>query len=359
MDEELRKKYDEMRKAMLAFNKEFGGEINKAIPMYEDPTRYPVQELIDLFKFQWKFKENANASAEIKAELKKEYAARRDAIKLLPNAPDRIYLWNEGNMPAETEYTDNAEHRYDHEPDFKPYYLEMLIPEDKTPIGGIVLVAGGTHGAGTINECYQIGLEFNALGYQCFILQCRPNMSPWSRLETATDAARCFQLIRSKKDAYRLDPTHLAYAGFSNGGVTGDSCIEFYSEGQKVSQYFPGYTPDEIDELPGGPNAYLCVYGARHIGTKLTREYFAYPPTFFAIGRKDFGCIDNLYKNLLPWLQERNVPVEIHTFSGHPHGYAGWKIIDGKGDYNFDIWVTHADVFLRDLFVGYDPNLFG
>ena len=60
---------------------------------------------------------------------------------------------------------------------------------------------------------------------------------------------------------------------------------------------------------------------------------------------------------LLPWLLSKEVPVEIHTFAGHPHGYAGWKIIDGKGDYNFDLWITHADVFLRDLFVGYDPNL--
>lgn len=359
MDDKVKKMYEEMMKARKVFCKEFGEEINKAIPMYEDPTRYPVEELVELFKFQWKFRENPNATQEEKDSLKKEFAAKRDAIKLLPNAPDRVYLWKDGNMPQETVYTENPDHLYDHEPDFKPYYLEMLIPEEKKPIGGIALVAGGTHGAGTMNECYQIAKEFNELGYQCFILSCRPNLGPWSRKDSATDAARCFQLIRANAEKYRLAPDRLAYAGFSNGGVTGDACIEYYSEGQTVASYYPDYTPDEIDALPGSPNAYLCVYGARHIGTQLSRESFAYPPTFFAIGRKDFGCIDNLYKNLLPWLQERNVPVEIHTFSGHPHGYAGWKIVDGKGDYNFDLWVTHADVFLRDLFVGYDPQLFG
>ena len=357
MEDSVRKKYEEMRKAMLAFNKEFGSEINQAIPMYEDPTRYNIKDLLDLAAFQRKFRE-PDLTQEQKDELKKEFAEKRAAVRLLPDAPDRIYLWDPENVPTETIYTENPDHAYDHEPDFKPYYLEMLIPENVKPIGGIVLVAGGTHGMGTINECYEVGLEFNELGYQCFILQCRPNLGPWSRLETATDAARCFRMIRKEAEKYRLNPAHLAFAGFSNGGVTGDACIEFYSEGQKTQDYFPDYRPDALEEICGAPDAYLCVYGARHLGTQLSREDFAYVPTFFAIGRKDFGCIANM-NGLIPWLLKKEVPVEIHTFAGHPHGYAGWKIINGKGDYNFDLWITHADVFLKDLFIGYDPELIG
>lgn len=356
MDDPVKKQYEAMHKANAAFRKEFGEEINKAIPLYEDPTRYPVEQLVELFKFQWNFKEAK--TQEEKDALKKEFAARRDAIRLLPNAPERVYLWNEGNIPTQTVYTENPDHLYDHEPDFRPYYLEMLLPAGQKPLAGIVLVAGGTHGAGTINECYEIGLEFNALGYSCFILQCRPNQGPWSRLESAVDAARCFQLLRGNAEKYNLNPEQLVYAGFSNGGVTGDACIEFFSDHQTVDQYFPNYIPDEYDRLPGAENAFLCIYGARHLGTELTREDFPNVPTFFAIGRKDFGCIANM-QGLLQLLWAQNVPVEIHTFAGHPHGYAGWKIIDGKGDYNFDLWVTHADVFLRDLFHGYDPDLKG
>ena len=59
--------------------------------------------------------------------------------------------------------------------------------------------------------------------------------------------------------------------------------------------------------------------------------------------------MDNLHA-LYPELLARGVPMEVHTFAGHPHGYAGWKIIDGKGNPNFDLWVTHADAFLRDVF---------
>ena len=356
MTDVVKDEYEKMMKARAAFNLEFGCEINLAIPKYEEPTRFPVERLVELFKLQAKFQDAGTVDE--KASLKKAFADLRDSIQPLPNAPDRVYLWKEGNIPTETDYTDNSAYMYDHEPDFKPYYLEMLVPEDVQPIGGIVLVAGGTHGAGTINECYQIGLEFNKLGYQCFILQCRPNLGPWSRMETATDTARAFQVIRANADKYRLYTDHLVFTGFSNGGVTGDANIEFYSEYQKVKGYFSHYVPDELDEYYGAPNAYLCIYGVRHLGTKLSREKFAYPPTFIAIGRKDYQCIASM-QGLLPWLWEMNVPVEIHTFAGHPHGYAGWKINDGKGDYNFDLWVTHADVFLRDLFIGYDPKLFG
>jgi len=342
-----RAKMEEMMARMAQMRTECGDEINKAIPMYEDPTRYPVQELVALFQLQHKMMEAPDA--ETRAAAKAEFKAAREAIQLLPNAPERIYLWPEGNMPTQTEYTENPGYRYDHEPDFKPYLLEMLVPEDVQPVGAVVTIAGGSHGAGTMNECYQIGLEFNELGYQCFILQCRPNMNPWNEYETGADAARALRIIRANAEKYRIAPDTIAMAGFSNGGITIDRCIEHYSGEQKVIDYFPDYAPDELDALYGAPDAYLCVYGPRHKGTIFNWDGVVYPPTFFAVGRLD-NAMDNLHE-LYPDLLAHNVPLEVHTFAGHPHGYAGWKIIDGKGNPNFDLWVTHADVFMRDLFV--------
>ena len=337
---------------------EYGHLINRAIPLYEDPTRYNVGQLVDLFNLQWEMVRAADD--ETRKEKMAAFEKAIDAVKPLTDAPQRVYLWKEGTvgetpdeagvMPQETVYEENPGYVFDHDPDFKPYYLEMLLPEDVTPKGGVVLVAGGSHGAGTINECYQVGLEFNAAGFQAFILQCRPNGCPWSKLETATDAARAFRLIRQKAEEYRLNPDHLAYAGFSNGGVTGDHQILFYSQDQATRDYFPDYQPDEADAFSGKSNAYLCVYGARHMGTEYPEENVSYPPTFFAIGRHDFVCCDNLFKEHLPYLQRHEVPYEIHTFAAHPHGYAGWKIIDGNNDPNFDLWVNHAVCFLEDAF---------
>ncbi len=328
---------------------ECGTEINLAIPMYEDPTRYPVDQLIDLFQCQTEMTQAE--TAEERTRLKTVFSKKRQAIQPLPDAPERIYLWPEGNMPVQTVYTENKGNLYNHEPDFKPYMLEMTVPESQFPkaAGAILLVAGGEHGAGTINECYQIGLEFNQLGYQCFILQCRPNQGPWNGYETGADAARAIRWVRSQAKQYRISPEHIAYAGFSNGGCTGDKCIEHYSGNQKVSDYFPEYVPDDLDQLSGSMNAYICVYGVRHAGTDYNEAGVKYPPTFIAVGREDHVCIKNL-EAFMPWVIARDIPVEVHTFAGHPHGYAGWKIIDGKGDPNFDFWVTHADRFLKDIF---------
>ena len=156
-------------------------------------------------------------------------------------------------------------------------------------------------------------------------------------------------MIRANAEKYRIAPDRVVYTGFSNGGLTGDYCIEHYSGNQQVKDYFPDYVPDELDELPGSPDAFLNIYGARQTGTAYKEEGVVYPPVFLVVGREDHKCIRNM-EEYLPWLWRHKVPMEIHTFAGHPHGYAGWKIMDGKGKPNFDLWVTHADAFLKDLF---------
>ncbi len=329
---------------MRAIFAELGDLFASVNDMYEDPTRYPIQELVKLFNLQQELMQMP--TPEERAEGRKKFEALRDSIHLLPNAPERVYLWPEGKVPTRTEFKEDGPFR-GRSRDYQPYMLEMLIPEDVQPVGAILLIAGGVHGAGTMNECYEIGLEFNALGYQCFILQCRPN-GQWNSYDTGVDAARALRIVRANAEKYRVAPNHVALAGFSNGGITIDFCIEHYSGDRKVKDYYPDYEPDALDEFNGGPDAYLCVYGARHAGTPYDYEGVVYPPTFFAVGRLDIGLnnMHQLYADLLA----RGVPVEVHTFAGHPHGYAGWKIIDGIGNPDFDLWVHHADTFLRDLF---------
>ena len=82
MASNVTKQYEEMRRAMRAFRHDFGKEIVKAIPLYEDPTRYPVDELISLFKLQMDFRKEG-LSEDDKAALKARFAAKRDSIRLL------------------------------------------------------------------------------------------------------------------------------------------------------------------------------------------------------------------------------------------------------------------------------------
>ncbi len=342
-DERMR----EMMARMMEARRECGPEINLAVPMYEDVTRYPLQDLIDLWGMQETMMRAETGEA--RAEALKAFSEKRRRIRLLPDAPERIYLWDEDNYPEQTDYTDNSDHRYDHEPSFRPYMLEMLLPADVTPVGAVVIIGGGSHGPATLNEGFQVGTEFNARGYQVFLLQCRPNHSPWNEYETGADAARALRIIRANAEKYRLEPDRIAMAGFSNGGITIDFCIEHFSGRKQVKDYFPDYRPDALDALNGGPDAYLCVYGPRHAGTPYSYDGVVYPPTFIAVGRRDLAALPNtagLYQSLV----EHNVPVEIHTFAAQGHGIAGRKLFDGVGNPSFDLWIPLADVFLQDAF---------
>lgn len=357
MDEE---KFKRMRQNLA----EVAPEVHQAIPFYEDPTRYPIDKLVAMANMQHEMIFCDDKAP--RQELLHRFIALRDSLTLLPNAPERIYLWPAGKMPTLTVYAPdmNAGYRYDHDPDFQPYLLEMLLPEEVTPVGAVVTIAGGQHGMGTLNECYQNGLEFNRLGYQCFILNSRPNRMPWNGKESGVDAARALRYIRFHAARYRLSSDRVAAAGFSNGGLNIDECIRYYSGDQTVADHFPGYEPDELDACYGAPDVFLCIYGARlhkvndvfgmQFGPLEAYDYtrVSYPSTFFACGLEDETGLQNLYP-VFNDLVGRGVKVEIHTFAGHPHGFSGWKLIDGKGFPNFDLWLVHADNFMQDVYKNY------
>jgi len=253
-------------------------------------------------------------------------------------------------MPQHTEYIDNSDLQYNHDPDFSPYYFEILVPEDVAPKGAVVVCAGGDHGAATFNEAYQTCMDFAEIGYQSFLLLNRTNRQPWSGLEAATDSARMIRIIRRNAAKYRIDPNHIAFAGFSNGGATGDACIFYYSRGQQVQEYFTDYIPDEMDEFSGAPNVMLCIYGARNLPFPYDYDKVDYPPTFVAYGRLDQlkDRIPAHYEDLVA----HGVQTEFHTFTGMPHDQAGSKILNnGVSRYpSFDLWIPLANYFMQDVY---------
>lgn len=350
----LHKRKDEDSDAMARFrhnSNAFAADRHAAIPVYEDVTRYPTEDLVKLLKLDQAVLQSAD-DAEL-AENLVAFRTQRDAMHLLPDAPERIYLWPDGKIPMLSRYCDNSRYQYLHDPDFLPYMLQVAPPEGGAPVGAILSIAGGEQGPGTISESYQTCLEWRDLGYQCFVLHCRPNAMPWNAKECGVDVARAVRYLRAHAAEYGIDPTRIVVNGFSNGGIAGEDCIQFFSGDQTVAEHFPGYVPDELDAFYGAPDAFVCVYGARHFGTPFDYSRVVYPPTFFATGYEDHQGIVNL-NAVYASLAEQGVRLEIHTFAGHPHGFAGAKILDGHGCPNFDLWLTHADVFLRDTFLRRD-----
>lgn len=338
---------EEMMKRMEPVRKAFGPIKSKAVPIFEDCLNYPVQEIVALARLAHTI-ERTDFSPETEKNIAR-FGELLDKIRPIDNPSPRIYLWPEGNMPVETVYMDNSDYRHNHGPDFKPYLFELLLPSGVTPKGAVIFCAGGDHGDAVISEAYQSALDFQDMGYQCFILLNRTNHNPWTAKEAGADAARAVRIVRSQAEKYRICPNQVAYAGFSNGGLTGEGLIQYFSGNQTVKNFFPDYLPDALDEISATPDAFLCVYGPRFAGDSFNYENVVYPPTFFAVGRED-TAMDNLNATY-PDLLSHGVQAEVHTFAGVPHGQAGVRIIDGGIKYpNFELWLPLADAFLHNAF---------
>lgn len=340
------KAMEEQMKKMEPVRKAFGPVKRRAIPVFEDCVNYPIDQVVEMVKLANDIDSHA-FSSETEDKIAR-FKKMLEAIHPLENTKERVYLWDDGKMPVETDYTDSNDYRYNHGPDYKPYVFEMLVPETVEPKGAIILCAGGDHGQNVVAEGYQNALDLNALGYQCFILLNRTNHNPWTAREAGVDAARAIRMVRANAEKYRVQPDHVVYAGFSNGGLTGEGLIEHFSGKQAVQDVFPKYQPDALDDIDATPDAFLCIYGPRFVNDPFDYEGVVYPPTFFAVGREDFG-MENL-NYVYPDLVKRGVPVEIHTFAGVPHGGAGFKITEGIQHPNFELWLPLADAFLQDVF---------
>lgn len=340
-------RFEEMWKKEEPVHRAMGPSKHQAITVFEDCVNYPtpqVVELVELYRdIVWK------PYSEATEERVKKLGQLLSAIQPVEDPKPRIYLWEEGNMPWETDYTDNSNLRYNHNPDFKPYMYELLLPEGVTPKGAVVFCAGGDHGDANVLEGYQSALDFNAMGYQSFLLLNRTNHNPWSQKEAGVDAARAMRIVRKNAAKYGIDPKQVAFAGFSNGGVTGEGLIQYFSGKQTVKESFPDYVPDELDQIDATPAAFLCVYGPRFAGEPFDYENVVYPPTFFAVGRED-SAMDNL-RATYPELLAHGVELEVHTFAGVPHGQAGAPLVTGDVKYpNFQLWLPLADAFLQDVY---------
>lgn len=343
---------EEIRAERMAVMQElravFGKDAHLAVTCYEDVLCYPEEDVIELCWMERRVR--AAADKEERAALIKAFAAKRDSLQRKPDAPERVYLWPEGKIPTLTDYTDNSDYRYNHDPDYVPYLYEVLVPENVTPRGLIVFCAGGDHGDAVLHEAYQSCKDFNALGYQAILLLNRTNSCPWNPIDAAADASRAVRYARKNAERFRVAANQIAFAGFSNGGITGENCIRYFSGEKKMTDYYADYQPDELDAYYGAPDAFLCVYGPRFVGAEFDFTGVVYPPVFFAIGRKD-TALDN-FNYTYPTLLEHGVTVEVHTFAGVPHGQAGVRVYDhGVAKYqNFELWIPLADAFLQDVY---------
>lgn len=245
-----------------------------------------------------------------------------------PQNQQTLYLWEENNMPATTEYTRNNGN-YADDPDFRPYVVTFPVPEG-TPIKGAVLInAGGAFQFRSDQmEGTPVAEELSRRGYQSFVVNYR--LRPYTQEEGALDLARAVRFVRKNADIYGIDEKDIAVMGFSAGGILAGEMLLNFDGAVTGAALDPDYVPDALDEISadaGAAGMIYSFYGRLSVASADVEKFQAsdLPPTYFCYGTRD--PFVRQFEKCVEALREADVTVDVNVLEGRPHGYGyteGW-----------------------------------
>ncbi len=257
-----------------------------------------------------------------------------------PTRSQTLYLWEEGNVPATTVYTENTG-GYADSPDFRPTLTSVPVPAG-TPVKGAVLLnsGGAFRFRGNQREGFPVAEELSRRGYQSFVVDYR--LVPYTQQEGALDLARAVRFVRTHADAYGLDGDDIAVMGFSAGGILAGEMLLNFAGAVNGDSLDPDYRPDALDQVSADAAAAGMVYsfyGRLSVASTDVEKFrsAALPPTYFSYGTRD--PFVRQFELCVDALRQAGVPVESVPLDGMPHGYGatgGWIPA-------YDDWLT--DVF--------------
>ena len=261
-------------------------------------------------------------------------------VKAKANKKQVLYLWNKGNVPAQTKYKKNDGDYFDN-PSFVPYMTTMPAKKGKRIKGAVVLCAGGAFMfRGNYTDSIPVAKELNKRGYHCFIVDYR--LEPYTQEEGALDVARAVRFIRKNAKVYKIDKKDIALMGFSAGGIqVGETLRHFKGKvtGRKLNK---SYKPDKLDKISA--NAAACgmiysFYGELSIAEKSVKKLRAgkLPPTYFCYGTED-PFVDEFRANIKA-LGKAGVNVSYQVLENTPHGFGA------MGN-----WIPEYDKWLNGIF---------
>lgn len=257
-----------------------------------------------------------------------------------PHEQQVLYLWEEGNAPAVTQYTMNNGN-YSDDPDFRPYLTFYPVPEGTVVKGAVLICPGGAFQFRSDGpEGVSVAQALTQRGYQSFVVDYR--LRPYTQQEGALDLARAVRFVRAHAAEYGIDREDIAVMGFSAGGILAGEMLLHWDGQVSPNQLAPDYVPDELDQVSADAAAdgmIYSFYGRLSVGTtdvNLLRSG-ELPPTFYC-----YGTRDPFYRQFLAnadAAQEAGVEVERLQLDDMPHGFGA------RGG-----WIAAFDVFLSGIF---------
>lgn len=232
-----------------------------------------------------------------------------------------LYLWEEGNFPAQTEVT-----TANFDPvDFRPYLTAIPVREGTEVKGAVVLLAGGAFQVrGNYTDTLPTAAHLWELGYQTFIVDYR--LRPYTQEEGALDVARAVRFIRKNAGIYGIDPNDIAVMGYSAGGIQAGEFFLHYDEDVLPTALDPDYIPDELDEVSAHASACGMIYSfyGRLSVASMDEEALragALPPTFYCYGTED--PFYRQFEAQYSLMQDVGISTRRIVLQDWPHGFGG------------------------------------
>lgn len=248
-----------------------------------------------------------------------------------------LYLWEEGNAPAQTEVTRDG---YD-PANFRPYVTAIPVREGTEVKGAVVLLAGGAFQArANYTDTLPTAAHLRELGFQTFIVDYR--LRPYTQQEGALDVARAVRFIRRNADTYGIDPNDIAVMGYSAGGIQAGEFFLNFDEGVLPTALDLDYVPDELDEETAHASAAGMIYsfyGRLSVASMNVDELRSgdLPPTFYCYGTED--PFYRQFEAQYDLMQDVGVLTKRIVLQDWPHGFGG----DGG-------WVEDYAQWLEQIF---------
>ncbi len=279
---------------------------------------------------------------EERAETAQNIEAQGTVLSAIPNGKvsQTFYLWEDGNMPAITEYTENNGNYFD-DPDFRPYVTSYPVTDGVQRKGAVLICAGGAFQfRSDESEGIMIAEELTRLGYQCFVVDYR--LRPYTQEEGALDLARAVRFVRKNADAYGINEKNIAVMGFSAGGILAGEMLLNYDGTVNGTSLDESYVPDQLDEVSADAAAdgmIYSFYGRLSVASDDVEKFRSadLPPTYFCYGDRD-PFVDQ-FEKCIAALKEAGVRVESHELENTGHGFGP------EGN-----WIPDYDRFLQDIF---------
>lgn len=175
------------------------------------------------------------------------------------------------------------------------------------PGGGHRLLVYDEEGTKTAGFLNTLGVTGIVVKYRLF----REAGSPYTPENTKEDAIRAMRLVRSKADAWGIDPDRIGVMGFSAGGEVVSMLVYDDFPGNKQAN-------DPVEKVSANPNFQIEIYpGPLGIPEKIKKDAI---PAFVLASNNDKCCSESILQ-LVQAYRKAGAPIEAHLYDKGDHGF--------------------------------------